>query len=393
METKQTKSINVFLPKFRKEEILSHIEECLDKGWTGIGYKTVEFEEAWKAYTKMPHAHFINSNTAGLHLAVKILKHVNQWKEGDEIITTPITFVSTNHSILYEGLKPIFADVDDQLCLDPVDVESKITRKTRAILFTGVGGNIGQYNQIKQICNKHGLKFIFDAAHCAGTKVHKTFEGMAQEAIQVGWDADVAVFSFQAVKNLPTADSGMICFSNKDYDTLARKMSWLGIDKDTYSRTNSKGTYLWDYDVPMLGFKYNGNSIMASMGLVGLKYLDTDNNRRREIATLYDKELETIPQITIVRHSNDCISARHLYQIRVKNRDNIMEYLNTHNIYPGVHYKDNTAYPLYKDGYGTCPTAHRISKELITLPIHCHLTNEDCLQVVRILKEAIKLWY
>jgi dTDP-4-amino-4,6-dideoxygalactose transaminase len=385
------KNINVFVPKFRKEEVLSEIGECLDKGWTGLGYKTVEFEKKWSEYCFTEYSHFLSSNTVGLHLAVKILKHANKWKDGDEIITTPLTFVSTNHSILYENLTPVFADVDDQLCLDPEDVESKITRKTKAVLFVGIGGNIGQYNKIKDLCDKHNLKLIFDAAHCAGTKTNRIIHGAIVTPLQVGWDADVSIFSFQAVKNLPTADSGMICFNNRDYDGLARKMSWLGIDKDTFSRSNSKGTYKWDYDVPTIGYKYHGNSIMASMGLVGLKYLDEDNKRRREIAEIYTKELSKIKNLTIVPHNPDCISSRHLYQIRVKNRDKVMEYLNSHNIYPGVHYKDNTTYDLYKESYGTCPNSHKISKELITLPIHCNMEDEDCLYVVKILKQSLKL--
>jgi len=113
------KNINLFIPYFRKEEISEYINECLDKGWTGLGYKTLEIENEWKKYTKLPHAHFLNSSTSGLHLAVKILKDVNKWKEGDEIITTPLTFISTNHAIMYERMKPVFADVDEYLCLDP----------------------------------------------------------------------------------------------------------------------------------------------------------------------------------------------------------------------------------------------------------------------------------
>lgn len=385
-------NINVFVPKFRKKEILSQIEECLDKSWTGLGYKTVELEEQWKQYAHFDNAHFLSSNTVGLHLAIRILKLANQWKDRDEVITTPLTFVSSNHAISYENLTPVFADVDDQLCLDPEDVESKITRKTKAILFVGIGGNIGQYKAIKELCDKHNLKLIFDAAHCAGTISSRIFHGAAIAPTQVGWDADVSVFSFQAVKNLPTADSGMICFKNKDYDQLARKMSWLGIDKDTFSRTNTKGTYKWDYDVPTLGYKYHGNSIMAAMGLVGLKYLNEDNSRRREIAKIYDKELKSIKKIKIIKHNPECESSRHLYQIRVKNRDKVMEFLNTHEIYPGVHYKDNTQYELYKKGYGTCPNAHKASKELITLPIHCNLQNEDCLRVIKVLKQAISLF-
>ena len=131
---------------------------------------------------------------------------------------------------------------------------------------------------------------------------------------------------------------------------------------------------------------------MAAMGLVGLKYLDEDNKRRREISKIYDKELENVREIKIIKHNPECESSNHLYQIRVKNRDQIVSYLNTHQIHPGVHYKDNTEYDLYKESYGTCPHSHKISKELITLPIHCHLKDEDCLRVVEILKQSIKLF-
>jgi len=383
------KNIQVFVPKFRKEEVLAEIEQCLDKAWTGIGFKTVEIENKWKEYTGFKNAHFLNSNTVGLHLAVKILKYVNQWKDKDEIITTPLTFVSTNHAIKYENLKPIFADIDDSLCIDPIDVESKITKKTRAIMFVGMGGNIGKYKEIKDLCEKYNLKFIFDAAHCAGTKMIDNHNGVCFEENHVGLDADVSIFSFQAVKNLPTADSGMICFKNKDYDQLARKMSWLGIDKDTFSRTNSKGKYKWDYDVPTLGYKYHGNSIMAGMALVGLKYLDDDNKRRREIAKIYDSGLKNIKGIKLIKHNPECKSSRHLYQIIVPYRNEIMEFLNSKNIYPGVHYKDNTLYELYNDSYGTCPVAHKLSKKLITLPIHCNMTDDDCLYVIKNVKLAL----
>ena len=229
-------------------------------------------------------------------------------------------------------------------------------------MFVGMGGNIGQFDKILDLCKKYNLKLIFDAAHCAGTKNLK--------GIQVGAEADVSIFSFQAVKNLPTADSGMICFKNDDYDQLARKMSWLGIDKDTFSRTNQKGTYKWDYDVPTLGYKYHGNSIMASMALTGLKYLDSDNERRRKIAEIYNRELKNVKGVTIIKHNIKYISSRHLYQIRVKNRDKVMELLNSLYVSPGVHYKDNTEYDLYKESYGMCPYSHKVSKELITLPIH-----------------------
>ena len=124
-------AIQLFKPKFRTQEITKEIEECCEKGWTGLGYKTEKFENAFKSYTEFKNAHFVSSATAGLQIALKVLKDTNKWKNKDEVITTPLTFVSSNHAILYNDLKPIFADIDDQLCLDPKSVETLITKKTK----------------------------------------------------------------------------------------------------------------------------------------------------------------------------------------------------------------------------------------------------------------------
>ena len=372
------KNINLFVPKFRTEEVLEEIRCCLDKGWTGLGFKTVEIENEWKKYTGLPNAHFLNSATSGLHLAVKILKDVNKWSDGDEIITTPLTFVSTNHAIIYENMNPVFADVDEYLCLDPKDVEQKITKKTKAIIFVGVGGNTGRLNDIIDLCEKYNLKLILDAAHMSGT-----FIKTGNKVEHVGNKSDVTIFSFQAVKNLPTSDSGMICFKNDDYDSLSRKLSWLGIDKDTYQRTNDKGTYKWEYEIVDIGFKYHGNSIAASMGLVGLKYLEEDNSRRREICNMYEEGFKNT-NIKFVPIHTDCVKpSRHLFQIVVNNRDKMMELLNEYGIYPGVHYRDNTLYNAYKNHYGTCPNSHKISEKIISLPLHMSLTDDDINYVIK----------
>ena len=393
--------INVLKPKYKTQEVLDEIKICLDKGWTGMGFKTIEFEEAWKKYTKLPHAHFLNSNTSGLHLALNIFKTQEGWNEGDQVITTPLTFVSSNHAILYERLQPVFADVDETLCLDPQSVRDRITSKTRAVMYVGMGGNAGNLAEIKFICEQHGLKLILDAAHMAGTYTKEMApepSGGGYAICHCGWEADVSVFSFQAVKNLPTADSGMICFKEEKYDKLVRQLAWLGIDKDTYSRSDDKGSYKWKYDVPNVGFKYHGNSIMASIGLVQLKYLDKDNDRRNEIAKTYDELLfekglnfrnSSIMKIPTSWHTHK--SAKHLYQLSVAEdkRDDIITHFYKNDVYPGVHYIDNTLYPMYNYAHGTCPNAHKYSKQLITLPIHLNLTEYDIKKVVDALGEIL----
>jgi dTDP-4-amino-4,6-dideoxygalactose transaminase len=360
--------IQVFVPTFRVEEVLNEMRICLEKGWTGLGFKTIEFEEEWCAYTGLPHAHFLSSATAGLHLAVRIFKDVNGWQDGDEIITTPLTFVSTNHVIRYENLTPVFADVDNHLCLSPDSIRERITPRTRAVMFVGLGGNTGQLEKVAAICREHNLRLIMDGAHMSGTRLNGR---------HVGPQADVTIFSFQAVKNLPTADSGMICFNEKELDTAARKWSWLGISKDTYARTYSEGAYKWMYDVEYEGFKYHGNSIMAAMGIVSLRYLDQDNSYRRQLASWYDAHFHGCHNIDTIPVVKGCESSRHLYQVIVPDRDQVMLALNAQKIYPGVHYRDNTHYKMYAEAHGSCPYAHQVSKSVMPLPMHMHLSNAD----------------
>ena len=364
-------TIQVLKPKYHVEECLEQIRECLEIGWTGLGFKTVEFEDRWKEYTGHEQAHFLNSATVGLHLAVEILKKENGWENGDEVITTPITFVSTNHAILYEKLVPRFADVDEYLCLDPEDVKRKINEKTRAIIFVGYGGRVGKLDEIIKICKEHNLKLILDAAHMAGTRVNGVMPGT--------WEGvDVTVYSFQAVKNLPTADSGMICFKNKQYDEVCRKLTWLGINKDTYARNSgTKGSYKWKYDVEYLGYKDHGNSIMAAIGLVELQYLDKTNEYRRELAKCYDTIFAKEPKVQVVGapYADEC--SYHIYEIAVDDRDGLLEFLQKHDIYAGVHYRDNTEYEMYAYDHGKCPNAHAMSNKILTVPLHMHLTKED----------------
>ena len=375
------KPIQLFVPTFDVDGCLKEIRECLEVGWTGIGFKTERFEQAWSEYTGLPHSHFLNSNTLGLHLALKYFKERDRWKDGDEVISTPLTFVSTNHAILYENLKPVFADVDATLCLDPKSIEQRITPKTRALMYVGMGGNTGSLEEVARICRERKIKLILDAAHMSGTRYHGK---------HVGAGIDCAIFSFQAVKNLPSADSGMICFPDSEADREIRKYSWLGINKDTFSRaaTSGKatgGNYKWLYDVEYVGLKAHGNSIVASIGITQLKRLDADNARRREICALYETALGDCPEIRRIPVAQGCEPSRHLYQIRVPeaHRDSLIFYLNEKAIFPGVHYRDNLDYRMYSDSKGTCPNASQASVELMSLPLHLRLTNDDVSRVSR----------
>lgn len=359
--------IHLFVPSFEIDRCLGEIRECLETGWTGSGFKTLQFEQAWQRYTGHPYCHFTSSATAGLHLAVHILKRARGWSDGDEVISTPVTFVSSNHVMLYERLSVRFADLDEFGTLDPGSVEERLTSRTRAVMFVGLGGNTGQLPRIVEICRRHGLALILDAAHMSGTRLNGRTPGL---------DADATVYSFHAVKNLPSADGGMLCFQEEAHDTLARQLSWMGISKDTFARTNSRSVYKWRYDIDNVGFKYHGNSIMAAIALSQLDVLDRDNAYRRQIAKWYD-ELLGSAGVTRVPTAAGCESAQHLYQVLVENRDETILALNQLEIYPGVHYRDNTEYAVYSSTTDRCPQARKFSDTVLSLPLHLRLSRAD----------------
>lgn len=363
--------IQLFAPAFDVEACLAQIRECLEKGWTGLGFKTIEIENAWIEQAGVPHAHFLNSATSGLHLALDVFKDACGWDDGDEVMTTPLTFVSTNHVILHARLAPVFVDVDRYLCLDPDDMEQKITPRTRAVIFVGLGGNTGQYERVAELCRRHGLLLILDAAHMAGTRLR----GRTPLA-------DVNVYSFQAVKNLPTADSGMICFAEKRFDVIARAKSWLGINKDTFARATESANYKWRYDVEHVGFKYHGNSIMAAIALAQLPHLESGNRRRREICDLYDAGFVSNNRIERIATAPDCESARHLYQIAVDKRDDLLMALNEDGINAGVHYRNNLDYRMFVEQRDRCPNAERQSQRVLSLPLHLRLTDADVAHII-----------
>lgn len=369
--------IRLFRPTFDVDACLAELKDCLEQGWTGPGFKTDRFEEEWKAYTGLPNAYYVNSCTAALNLSFDILKQHDGWADGDEVISTPITFVSSNHAIMLAGLKPVFADVDDTLCLDPADVERKITDRTRAVLFVGIGGNPGHYREILQLCRSRGLRLIIDAAHMGGTKVNGAFPCR---------EADVVNFSFQTFKTLATADSGMLCFRDPALEKIARVKAWSGINTAAYSdyALRDHKTYKWHYDVEYVSNCYNGNSVMAAIALAQLRCLDRDNALRRKLAKRYDDAFSRYPeQIRLVEYAPEVESSRCLYQIIVQDRDGLVKYLNEQGINSGVHYVDNTNYRMYAYARGTCKKAAWLSEHMISLPMHLYLSEQDVDRVIQ----------
>lgn len=372
--------IQLFSPRFNEKQALENIEECLRSGWTGYGKKSKKFETVWKEYIGFEHALFVNNATAGLDLVFSCMKHLYGWDDNDEVITTPLTFVSTNHAILKAGLLPVFADVNDTLCIDPRSAKQMITNKTRALIYVGLGGNAGDWDQIVKLCKEFQLKLIVDAAHMAGTKWNNVIFGK---------EADVYISSFQSTKVLQTADSGMVCCHDENLMHDISLMAWCGIDK-TSAPFKKEADQYWYYDVVCEGYSYLGNDIMAALALAQFETLENDIAMRHGIADKYREEFSDNPNIRMVRVPDQCYSAQWLFQIIVSDRrDAGMKFLFQKEIYTGLHYLDNTLYRPYNYARGTCRNAAYYSEHIISLPMHLKLSTTD---IDYIVKQVNEFW-
>jgi perosamine synthetase len=356
--------IPVFRPSMGQEEI-SAVGEVLRSGWIGLGPKTREFEAQFAKYVGVRHAVAVNSCTAALHLALK----VND-VEGGEVITSPMSFISTNHAILYNKAVPVFADVEeDTLNIRIDEIEQLIRPKTRAILLVHYGGHACDMDPILEIAHKKGIRVIEDAAHACGGE----YKGR-----KIGSIGDATCFSFHAVKNLATGDGGMITLHDAGRVERLRKIYWLGISRGTWDRAKDKA-YKWEYDVEEVGYKYHLNDILAAIGLVQLEKLDRANGRRREIVERYNEAFRHVDWIRTPVEKDYARSANHNYVIKVLNgrRDALIEYLATNEISAGVHYIPNHLYEIYRPFYRKLPVAEDVWQKLVTLPLFPDLTDDE----------------
>lgn len=358
--------IPVFRPSYGDEE-LEALRPVFASGWIGLGPKTAEFERAFAEYIGAEHAIGVNSCTAALHLAL-----VAAEVKGAEVITTPMTFVSTNHAILYAGGIPVFADIEpDTLNIDPEDVARKVTARTKAILAVHYGGHPCDMDALQSIADAHGLVVIEDCAHATG--------GQYRER-GLGSIGDFAAFSFHAVKNLATGDGGMVVTKHAEAASRMRKLEWLGISKGTWGRSSGEG-YSWEYDCEELGFKYHMNDITATLGLVQLGKLDTMNSRRRAVWERYTVAFTDSGLLEPPVEKSYARSACHNYVVKVRDecdRDPLMEYLKARGISTGMHYIPNHLYDVYQAyATGALPVAETVWKRLITLPLYPDLSDAE----------------
>lgn len=365
--------IPLFRPVIRPEAIEA-VTQVLHSGWLGLGPQTAAFETAFSQYVGGRYCVGLNSCSAALHLALRVL----DLPEGSQIITTPISFVSTNHAILYERCTPVFADVEpDTGNLDIASVAARITERTKAVMAVHVGGYPCDLDELYALANRHKLSVIEDCAHAAGA-TYKTR--------LIGSHEGLHAFSFHAVKNLPMGDGGALVVRDEKMDARLRRLRWLGIDKDTYRRTGPDA-YSWNYDVSELGFKYHMNDIQAAIGLGQLKHIAADNARRAQIADRYRTGLAQVAGVSLPRQEPDRVSSHHLCRILVENRDALVSKLKSAGVETGVHYRRNDLYPMYRHDPSLLG-AEQYWRSTLSLPLHLQLGDEDVDYVIGKIREG-----
>jgi len=309
------------------------------------------FEKKFIKYTNSKAGIAVNSGTAALHLAVSSIT-----KEKGEIIVPSLSFVSTAHCVKYSGHKVVFADIDPSTgCIDPENIEKKITKKTKAIIPVHFAGLACNLKEISNIAKTHKIPIIEDASHAAGTTYNKK---------RIGSHSDLVCFSFHPVKNLAMPSGGFISINSNNYNYLKNNLQtkkWCGIS----NRTGS------NYDVKDLGWNYYMNEFSAAIGLAQLTKLNKLNKSRKNNAKKYFERINTSSKMP---YQDSC--SYHFYWILVSNRDKIRDKLNKLGIETGTHYK-----PIHKMSYydrkNNLDITEKFSNQIITLPTHPNLNNSD----------------
>ena len=365
--------IPVFKPSFGEEE-LEALREPFRTGWIGLGPKTREFEQRFAEYIGTRFAIAVNSGTAALHLALKVVEIKEM-----EVITTPLTFISTNHVILYNSAIPVFADIEpDTLNINFKEIQKNITAKTKAILVVHYGGHACDMDPILEIAKEKNLWVVEDAAHGSGGE----YKGR-----KLGSLGNLGCFSFHAVKNMSTGEGGMITTDDPELYGRLLKLRWMGISKDTWSREEKDEKYSWYYNVEEVGFKCHMNDIPAAIGLVQLKKLEKMNLRRKEITERYNKGLENLKWLETPVIRPYARSSHHNYVIKVEERDQLNIYLQEKGISTGVHYIPSNHYDMYRPFRGETPVSDTVWKKLLTLPLFPDLKDEEVDYIIREIKE------
>lgn len=366
---------------------IAAVNEVLMSPYLTTGPKIEEFEKRLCDLTGARYAVAISNGTSALHAAC----YAAGIREGDEVITSPMTFAASANCILYCGGIPIFADINpDTWNIDPEDIERKISSKTKAIIAVDFTGQAVQLDEIKAICKKYNLLLIEDAAHALGTK----YKGVA-----VGNIADLTTFSFHPVKTITCGEGGAILTNSKElYDRMMLFRSH-GITRDI--ALISHNPYNGYNEQQELGYNYRMTDFQAALGISQLNKLNIFSERRSKIVKQYDEAFKELPEIIIQQEIPESDTTRHIYIIRInseklkENRGTIYKALNAENVGLQVHYMPVYYHPYYHSlGYkkGICPVAEALYEEIITIPLYYSLTDEDVESIIEAVKKIVTFY-
>ena len=360
--------ISLSKPLIGKEE-KEAVLKVLDSGMLAQGPRVREFEEKFAEFCGAKYAIAVNSGTAALHAALYSMGI----KSGDEVITVPFTFVATANCIIMQGAKPVFVDVDEKTFnIDVKEIEKKITKKTKAILPVDLYGQIYDYPELKKIAEKYNLVILEDACQAVGAEL---------DGKKAGTFGDTAAFSFYATKNMITGEGGMITTNNEKFAEMAKRFRHHGQSEQTR------------YEYHDLGYNYRMMDVQAAIGLEQLKKINNLTEKRIKNAEYLTKNLKDVKGIEVPFVNKNAKHVFHQYTIKVNPavRDKLISYLKEKEIGTGIYYpKPLHLHPFFtKLGYkqGDFPVSEKLSKQVISLPVHPALTKDELDKIIKAIKE------
>lgn len=373
------------LPLIEDDDI-AEVVDSLKSNWLTKGPKTIEFEKQFAEYVGAKYAVAVNSCTAALHLAL-VAAGIGP---GDEVITTPMTFVSSANVIIHAGATPVFADIDPEIMIiDPKKIEEKITPRTKAIIPVHIAGHPAPMAEILAIAKKYNLFVLEDAAHA----VYTQYKGK-----MVGSIGNATAFSFYATKNLVTGEGGMVTTDDQELADKIRVLSTHGMSRNAWNRYTAAGS--WYYEVLYPGYKDNMTDIQAALGLTQLHKLERMQGLREEIARRYNEAFGQMPELEIPVEREYARHAWHLYIIKLNldklsiDRARFIEELKEEKIGTSVHFIPVHFHPYYRETYGykagDFPLAEATYERIISLPLYPKMTAQDVEDVIEAVGRVIK---
>ncbi|SFC73820.1 UDP-4-amino-4,6-dideoxy-N-acetyl-beta-L-altrosamine transaminase [Butyrivibrio sp. YAB3001] len=339
--------------------------------------------------TGAKYAVSVSNGTAALHCAC-IAAGIG---EGDEVITTPLTFAASANCAVYVGAKPVFADVNpDTYNIDPDSIEAHITEKTKAVVAVDYTGQAVEHDRIREICDKHGLILIIDAAHAIGTRYNGRPEG------SIG---DMTCFSFHPVKTVTSGEGGAITTNDPELYKKLHLASQHGIVREPSEFYFGEGQGSWYYEMQTLGYNYRLTDVQAALLISQLSKLDKFSTRRKEIVNKYNQAFNDIPEIIVQKEIPESDTTRHLYIIQLNldklscNRKEFFDAMAAENVQCQVHYVPVYYFPFYeKKGYhrGLCPVAEKIYEGIMSIPLYPLMSDKDVEDVITAVKKVVN-WY